>query len=1191
VALYGLLPPLQQSDAFKRLIERLAVVPPAAGVPSPTTRIGGVPSASSGYLLAALQVALKRTLVAVLPDPERARVVFEELRSWSLEPASCLYFPELEGLPYEEGKSRAETVRQRAAVLAELKTRPKHESRWFKPLVITNAAALFPRVTPPEDFAAQVFSLEQGQKIKPDTLLEEWVRMGFEPAPLVEEAGTFTRRGGVLDVFPPAHSRPVRIEFWGDDIESIRLFDPETQLSEAEVKTITFTPVREVSGGIGQRAQDLLDSLDFDGCREEEAGRWRQALDAIAAGQKAEDSDFYTRFLFGRSASLLDYLPDDGVVVLGESDAIARSIAHLGNQAEDMRLDLAREGELPEGLPKPYLSWEDVVRGPESGVRDPESGVRGRSTLELTAGLSPELDLGFRTAGSYGGKTKTVVQDVKRWLSAGQRVVIVTLQGKRLAEQLGEPADPGPRTPASGLPLAEPLDELDALPDEGSLTIVNGSLREGWRNPDFQITLLTDIEIFGWAKPRKALAHKQTAPTILLSDIALGDFVVHIEHGVGQYKGLVVRDLGGTSHEYLILQYASTDQLYVPVEQIDRISRYIGVGEHKPTLNKLGSQDWERAKSRVKQSIIQLAAQLLALYSQREMASGFAFPPDTPWQEELENSFPYVETPDQLQAADEVKADMEKPAPMDRLLCGDVGFGKTEVAVRAAFKAVMAGQQAAILVPTTVLAEQHLNTFRDRMKAFPVTVEMLSRFRSPREQKRIAGEAKAGAVDILIGTHRMLQHDVQFKKLGLLVVDEEQRFGVMHKERLKELKKNVDVLTMTATPIPRTLNMAMVGVRDMSVIETPPEYRQPIKTYLEEYRDEVVRDAILREIKRGGQVYYVHNRVETMGPAIQKLRKLVPEATFIGAHGQLVEGQLEKTMNDFAQGEYDVLVCSTIIENGLDNPNVNTIIINEAGKLGLAQLYQLRGRVGRSSVHAYAYLLFKGEVPLTPQAEKRLRTIFETTDLGAGFKIAMKDLEIRGAGNLLGPEQHGQMNSVGFDLYCKLLADSIQELRGEESPDTTAKDTVTVDLGLDALIPEDYVSDLALKMNLYQRLALVTELSQSDALGKEIRDRFGPLPEQAENMFFLLNLKLKALQIGVEAIRKRPLQEDVLLQFKEGATFNRYDLGKRFGPRLTIGSLQLRFHVQGDKWRPELVRLMDTLLASSHEPALVAAAK
>ncbi len=1158
MALYGLLSPLQTSDTFKRLVEELG---------QGSARAGGVLGASTGYVLAALQVALKRPLIAVLPDPERARNVFEELQSWSLEPASCLYFPELEGLPYEEGKARPETIRQRAAVLAELKTRPAHQNRWFKPLVIASAAALFPRVTPPEDFAAQVFTLEQGQRIKPDALLEEWVRMGFEPAPMVEEEGTFTRRGGVLDVFPPAHSQPVRIEFWGNDIESIRLFDPETQLSQAEVKTITFTPVREASHGMAQKALALLDGLDFDGCREEEAGRWRRALEAIAAGQKAEDSDFYTRFLFERPASLLDYLSEDGVVTLSEADAIQRAVAHLGNQAEEMRLELQREGEIPSGLPLPYLAWEDIKTRQQS--------------LRLSAGLSADMDLGFRTAGSYGGKIKTLLQDLKRWRAENQRVVLVTLQGKRLSEQVAEDG--------AGLPVVAPQDELDALPDEGSVTIVNGSLREGWRNPELGLTVLSDIEIFGWAKPRRAIAHKQTAPPILLSDISPGDFVVHVEHGVGQYKGLVQRELGGQTREYMVLQYAGTDQLYVPVEQIDRISRYIGVGEHKPSLNKLGTQDWERAKTRVKQSIVHLAAQLLALYSQRELTPGFAFPPDTPWQDELEGSFPYVETPDQLQATADVKADMEKPAPMDRLLCGDVGFGKTEVAVRAAFKAVMAGKQVAMLVPTTVLAEQHLNTFRERMQAFPVKIEMLSRFRTPKEQQRIIGEVKAGAVDILIGTHRMLQADVQFKNLGLLVVDEEQRFGVMHKERLKELKKDVDVLTMTATPIPRTLNMAMVGVRDMSVIETPPEYRQPIKTYLEEYRDEVVRDAILREIKRGGQVYYVHNRVETMGPAIQKLRKLVPEATFVAAHGQMDEGQLEKVMNDFAHGEYDVLVCSTIIESGLDIPNVNTIIINEAGKLGLAQLYQLRGRVGRSAVHAYAYLLFKGEVPLTPQAEKRLRTIFETTDLGAGFKIAMKDLEIRGAGNLLGPEQHGQMNTVGFDLYCKLLAESIQELKGEPLPDTTAKDTITVDLGLDALIPDDYVADLALKMNLYQRIALVTERSQSEALEREIRDRFGPLPEAAENLFFLLNLKLEALRLGIEAIRKRPLAEDILVQFKEGATFDRYELGKRFGPRLTIGSLQLRLHVQPDKWRQDLARLMEVLGAPKRQPVLVGA--
>jgi transcription-repair coupling factor (superfamily II helicase) len=1173
VALYGLLPLLQELPAFKKLVEQLAETGSVEGARHAAVRAGGVLGASTGCVLGALQVALKGPMVAVMPDPEQARQVFADLQSWSLEPASCLYFPELEGSPYEEGKTRPDTVRQRAAVLAELKTRPKHENRWFKPLIVTSAAALFPRVTPPEDFAAQVFTIEQRQRIKPEALLEQWVRMGFEPSPMVEEAGTFARRGGVLDVFPPAHARPVRIEFFGDDIESIRLFDPETQLSEASVASVTFTPVREVSGGIAERALELLGSLSFDDCREEEAGRWRQAMEAIAAGQKAEDSDFYTRFLFERPASLLDYLPGNGLVVLSEADAIARSIMHLGNQAEELRLECESEGELPRGLPKPYLAWDEVM-APQP------------PTLELTAGPSAELDLGFRTVGSYGGKLKSAAQDIKRWLNGGQRVVLITLQAKRLSEQLGESGD-GER---GALPAVAPVDDLDALPDETSLTIVNASLREGWRNPDLALTLLSDIELFGWAKPRRALAHKQAAPAILLSDISPGDFVVHVEHGVGQYKGLVQRQLGEQAREYLVLQYAGTDQLFVPVEQIDRISRYIGVGEHKPTLNKLGSQDWERAKTRVKQSIVHLAAQLLALYSQRELTPGFAFPPDTPWQDELESSFPFIETPDQLQATAEVKADMEIPRPMDRLLCGDVGFGKTEVAVRAAFKAVMAGKQVAVLVPTTVLAEQHLNTFRDRMSAFPVKVDMLSRFRSPKEQQRIIAEVKAGAVDILIGTHRLLQPDVQFKNLGLLIVDEEQRFGVMHKERLKELKKEVDVLTMTATPIPRTLNMAMVGVRDMSVIETPPEYRQPIKTYLEEYRDEVVRDAILREIHRGGQVYYVHNSVDTMAPAIQKLRKLVPEATFVGAHGQMDEGQLEKVMNDFAHGEYDVLVCSTIIENGLDIPNVNTIIINEAGKLGLAQLYQLRGRVGRSSVHAYAYLLFKGEVPLTPQAEKRLRTIFETTDLGAGFKIAMKDLEIRGAGNLLGPEQHGQMNTVGFDLYCKLLAESIQELKGEELSDTTAKDTVTVDIGLDALIPDDYVTDLALKMNLYQRLALVTEIGQSAALEKEIRDRFGPLPEQVENLFFLLNLKLKALELGIEAIRKRPLAEDIVLQFKEGASFDRFELGKRFGPRLKIGSLQLRLHVGGDSWREDLARLMESIRPGARpQPELAAA--
>ncbi len=1162
MALYGLLPALQQSPSFKTLVDKLKHQSGTGKT------VGGTPTAAVPYVLAALQVALKRPVLAILPEADRARQAFDELQRWSIEPASVMFFPELEASPYDEGSARPDTVRQRSAILAELKTQPKHEGRWFKPVIITSAAALFPRVTPPEQFGAQVFTLKQGQKIAPDALLQEWYRMGFEAVQLVEEPGTFTRRGGILDVFPPAHARPVRIEFWGDEIESIRVFDPETQLSASQIQTATFTPVREAPVGASERASDLLSSLDFDGCREEEAGRWRQALEAISLHQKAEDADFYLRFLFDRPASLLDYMPADGLITFSETSAVARHLAAMAGQAEETHAELAREGDLPAGLPAPYLSWPDMDRF-------------ATGALELTAANVPELDLGFRMANSYGGKLKSAAGDIKKWMADGQRVVLLSLQSQRLSDQL-----------ADEKLMAAPLEDLTALPEKSSLTLLTGAVKEGWRNPDIHLSLLTDIELFGWAKPRRSLAAKSSAPSIVLSDIAPGDFVVHIEHGVARYEGLVHRELDGIGREYLVLRYAGTDQLFVPVEQIDRISRYVGVGDAKPSLNKLGTGDWEKAKSRVRQSIVHLAAQLLALYSQRELTPGFAFPPDSPWQDELEANFPYVETPDQLQAASEIKEDMERPRPMDRLLCGDVGFGKTEVALRAAFKAVMAGKQVAILVPTTVLAEQHFNTFSQRMKAFPVKVDMLSRFRSPKDQKRVVGELRTGGVDILIGTHRMLQRDIQFKNLGLLVVDEEQRFGVMHKERLKELCKDVDVLTMTATPIPRTLNMAMVGVRDMSVIETPPEYRHPVKTYLESYRDEVVRDAILRELKRGGQVYYVHNRVETMDPAIQKLRRLVPEASFVGAHGQMDDGMLEKVMYDFEKGTYDVLVCSTIIENGLDIPNVNTIIINEAGKLGLAQLYQLRGRVGRSAAQAYAYLLFKDDVPLTDLAEKRLRTIFETTDLGAGFKIAMKDLEIRGAGNLLGPEQHGQMNTVGFDLYCKLLAESIQELKGEDLPDPTKKDTVTVDVGLDALIPEEYVTDLALKMNLYQRLALVTNLEQSAALQKEIRDRFGPLPDPVTNLFFLLDLKLKALDAGVTVIKKR--HEELQLILHDGVTFDRAQLTRRFGQMLRIGTQQLHLRVLGDAWRTKLPELLEALRtgtgAGQNPPMAVAAA-
>ena len=669
---------------------------------------------------------------------------------------------------------------------------------------------------------------------------------------------------------------------------------------------------------------------------------------------------------------------------------------------------------------------------------------------------------------------------------------------------------------------------------------------------------------------------------------------MHVDHGIGRFRGLYRtggtegqngNGTGSATREFLLIEYDGADRLYVPSEQADRVTRYVGGGDDAPNLTRLGTQEWTRAKARARRAVRDIAKDLVELYAARKLAQGHAFSADTTWQHELEDSFPYMETPDQLTAISEVKADMEIAVPMDRLLVGDVGYGKTEVALRAAFKAVMDGRQVAVLVPTTVLAQQHFTTFKERFGVFPVRVEVLSRFRSPKEQAVVVEAAVAGAVDVVIGTHRLVSKDVSFKNLGLVIVDEEQRFGVAHKERLKQLRKEVDVLTLTATPIPRTLHMSLAGVRDMSVMETAPEERLPIRTYVAEYDDGLVREAILRELDRGGQVYYVHNRVQSIEIVHRRLRELVPEARFLVGHGQMAEEQLERVMLDFAEGKADVLICTTIIESGLDISNTNTIVIDMAHRLGLAQLYQLRGRVGRGPVRAYAYFLYARDTQLNEQAEARLRTIYEATELGAGFRIAMKDLEIRGAGNLLGAEQSGQIAAVGFDLYTRLLGEAVDLMQAAEAGtpppmvDAVGPDRrPSLDLPLDAFLPSDYVSDEAARLNLYQRFATATTGEQVGALIAELEDRFGPLPEQATNLVYQVGLRLEALRAGVSQVTATDHEIVVKLHGRPPADVTR--LSREVGATLRAGSNQLRLpRGKGEGWLVTLQRLVDLLPA------------
>jgi transcription-repair coupling factor (superfamily II helicase) len=765
------------------------------------------------------------------------------------------------------------------------------------------------------------------------------------------------------------------------------------------------------------------------------------------------------------------------------------------------------------------------------------------------------------------------------------------LQAARLAELWRE--EQKKRADSALLPNVEPLARpLEALPErleEGTLAFVQGAVGEGFNlvnreNNKILLNLLTDAEIFGWSRPapRRWRPSRPAAPETYFSDIKAGDFVVHLEYGIGQFQGLVSRTIGGMEREYLLVRYANSDVLYVPVHQADRLSKWIGSEERPPTVNRLGGKSWSRAKTRAQRAAHELAGELLDLYAARETVAGHAFAPDDEWQAELEASFPHRETEDQLRVIAEVKGDMERPKPMDRLVCGDVGYGKTEVALRAAFKAVVDGKQAAILVPTTILAQQHYHTFRERLRPFPVKVEMLSRFRTHSQQEKIVGDLREGRVDIIIGTHRLLSDDVSFKDLGLVIIDEEQRFGVAHKEKLKRWRTEVDVLTMTATPIPRTLYMSLTGVRDISVIDTAPAERLPVQTYVGEVDEMRLKRAILRELDRGGQVFFVHNRVQTIDIMYRRLQELVPEAVIAVGHGQMSERQLEKIMADFSDGRIDILLSTTIIESGIDFPNANTLIVDRAERFGLSQLYQLRGRVGRATRRAYAYFFHAPWRTITPEAQARLETLAENTQLGAGYRIAMRDMEIRGAGDLLGGQQSGHISAVGFDLYTRLLTNAVKRLKAAEKGETLAVDlpeAVLIDLPLAAYVPPDYVPDGALRLRLYRRMALLDALPEIDEMAAELADRFGPIPDPVHNLLYQLRVKALAQQAGITAVTSESGQ--IRVRIPEVDNMKRYHL-QRFvgnGVRVSKTAVWLSREMGTHEWQVALVQALERLEA------------
>ncbi len=1140
--LAGLLALLSEQAEFQTLCDRLEKAA-RSRQRGARLNLAGLPGAARPYLLAALQSCIGRPLVVLTARPAQARDLAQQAAIYSAHPQLVLSWPTPDTLPYERITQDPAIVSGRLATLSAL--RDLEPGQTDRLLIFASAKGLKQPTLSKTDFRQSVMTLRREMTIDLNRTLESLLRIGYSPEALVEAPGQFSRRGGILDLFPLTADLPVRIELFGDEIESLRQFDPLTQRSSQKIDEISLTPPIEVPLWRSGEAWERLSSVDTSSLREEVREEWQRLLNRVENGESFEGIEQFMPYYTGGEdlCSLLDHLPGEAAIVLDGPAQIAFAVEELTAQAEELRATFEKDGEIPPAILRPYLNWPELdatlKKYPrllinrtdeaedklgEGAVIETPDGAREAAGAEAVSNFESL----FEPVSEYAGQVGRAIEDVSEMLKERQRVVIVSQQSERLRDQFEDrEVFPVLRKEAGG-------GRLPTTPNPGSFNLLQGALLGGWRANALGLTLLTDREIFGWTKQTQRGTEKAegTRRTLhqrdaFLRDLKPGDYVVHIEHGIARYDGLI--RLKGTGQdgeeierEYLFLKYADQDKLYVPIEQVDRVLPYGAPGHGTPQLNRLGNSDWTRAKRKVRAAVEDMSKELLQLYSVRAAKSGHAFPPDTTWQREMEEAFPYTETPDQMRAIIDMKGDMEQPRPMDRLICGDVGYGKTEVALRGAFKAVLDGRQVAVLVPTTILASQHYQTFIQRLGAFPTVIEQLSRFRTKAEQTAILDRLAKGQVDILIGTHRLLQKDVIFKDLGLLVVDEEQRFGVKHKERLKQIKQDVDVLTLSATPIPRTLHMSLTGVRDISIIETPPAERLPVKTYVAAYSENLIREVILRELERGGQVFFVHNRVQSIAEVAGKLKTLVPQARVVVGHGQMEEGELEKVMLTFTHHEADVLVCTTIIESGLDIPNANTLIIDNAVMYGLAQLYQLRGRVGRGANRAYAYFLYKPGTVMTEDAQKRLDTMLDTQELGAGFKIAMKDLEIRGAGNLLGAEQSGNIASVGFELYLRLLEEAVEQQRGAEERPLEAQveaPTVNLSLPLAAYLPEDYISDQAVRLDIYRKLAAPMQTAgQIRELVRELEDRFGALPETARNLMYLLDIKLRAIRAGIESI-------------------------------------------------------------------------
>ncbi len=1099
-----------------------------------------------------------KTVLILVPSPERFA---DEMRLWLAAHPTTNVFAEVSVSFLDRPPAFDEAINRRLEALAAL----ADADRPIQPaLVVSSRRAITRQTISREDLVDSTVVLKPGQGPDPVVVAARLVELGYTREPLVEERGQFSLRGGILDVFPSAADAPVRAEWSGDAVETLRLFDPENQRSVMPVRDVTIRTGRELLIGPerGRAAVERLrQSVTMSRLRGDVRSEWEDDLTRLEAGAAFAGVEFYAAYLDPSRPSLLDHLPEGAVVIDFEPGRQLADARTLLDEAAMLAAAEAGGGELPPEFTLPTVHrLEELGDGP-------------RLTITAGEGAGDIIDLGWFAGEPLVGQPRALAGFAAR--SEGATIVFATEQDERLRALLDEG---GVKTPLTAVDLDLDLELKPAL-EHASVDITAGCSQ-----PEAGFHLATDAELFGRVRrPSRPTRGARTKAEDMTREFTLDfepdELVVHVDHGIARFKGMRLIESDGAHREYLELEYAEGDRLFVPVENLDRVQKYLGGAEGTPALHRLGTSDWTRARGRARKVVQDVAEDLLKIYSMREARPGIAFAPDTAWQQELESSFPYEETPDQVAALAEIKADMESDRPMDRLLCGDVGFGKTELALRAAFKAAMSGKQVALLAPTTVLAQQHFHVFRERLKNFPVVVEMLSRFVDDETQARTVEGLKSGHVDIVVGTHRLLQRDVRFKRLGLLVIDEEHRFGVMQKERLKKLRTQLDVLSLSATPIPRTLHMAVGGIRDMSVIQTPPEERQPIKTYVTAEDDELIKEAIGRELQRKGQVYFVHNRVRTIQKAAERIRALIPDARVAIGHGQMAEDELASVMVDFESGTYDVLVCTTIIESGLDIPNVNTILVERSDRFGLAQLYQLRGRVGRSGRRAYAYFLYDPTRSLTEHADKRLDVISGLHELGQGFKIALRDLEIRGAGNLLGTEQHGAITSVGFEMYLQMLQSAVAKLRGGEDEtavaDVLSTAEMNLDLPLDHFIPRSYIRDEKLRLGAYRQLAGAEDEDALDSMLRSLRDRYGNPPEQLDNLAYSLRVKLRGQRMGLRGVIAEG--RDIVIRVDPERLLDVEELSRRLPGRIAVGPNRIRMRRQGEGWQADLLLLLDEM--------------